>query len=178
MASVTKYPGTVSQTTGGKFVSFSNLNNIKNNVDNAHAVSSVLIRSKKSSPNRPSTVSCTGFGFNLPEGAEPTKITVTYRHRKNAGSDYSAKNKTHICNIGGPAITLLGVSGFSSKGSACTTTMTTHVHSIGVTSELTYPYIYVFMLRCHSFSVSFQIDCCLQISVHYVSAVTSVNTFG
>ena len=81
MASVTKYPGTVSQTTGGKFVSFSNLNNVKNSVENAHAVSSVLIKSKKQSPNRPSTVSCKGFGFNLPEGAEPTKITVTYRHR-------------------------------------------------------------------------------------------------
>ena len=137
MASVTKYPGTVSQTTGGKFVSFSNLNNIKNSTENAHAVSSVLIKSKKSTPNRPSTVSCTGFGFNLPEGAEPTKITVTYRHRKNAGSDYSAKNKTHICNIGGPTITLLGASGFSSKGSACTTTMTTHTKSFSVHKKLT-----------------------------------------
>ena len=137
MASVTKYPGTVSQTTGGKFVSFSNLNNVKNSVENAHAVSSVLIKSKKQSPNRPSTVSCKGFGFNLPEGAEPTKITVTYRHRKNAGSDYSSKNKTHICNIGGPAISLLGVSGFSGKGSGCTTTMTTHTKAFDVKGKLT-----------------------------------------
>lgn len=137
MASVTKYPGTVSQTTGGKYVSFSNLNNVKNNVENAHAVSSVLIKSKKQSPNRPSTVSCKGFGFNLPEGAEPTKITVTYRHRKNAGSDYSSKNKTHICNIGGPTISLLGVSGYSSKGSGCTTAMTTLTKSFSVHKKVT-----------------------------------------
>ncbi|ADC46168.1 phage-related protein [Methanobrevibacter ruminantium M1] len=136
MASVTKYPSNVSQTTGGKFVSFSNLANIKNNADGAHAVSSVLIKSKKQSPNRPSTVSCKGFGFSLPEGAEPTKITVTYRHRKNAGSDYSSKNKTHICNIGGPTISLLGVSGFSSKGSGCTTTMTTHTKAFSVHGKL------------------------------------------
>ena len=136
MASVTKYPSNVSQTTGGKFVSFSNLANIKNNAEGAHAVSSVLIKSKKQSPNRPSTVSCKGFGFSLPEGAEPTKITITYRHRKNAGSDYSSKNKTHICNIGGPTISLLGVSGFSSKGSGCTTTMTTHTKSFSVHGKL------------------------------------------
>lgn len=136
MASVTKYPSNVSQTTGGKFVSFSNLANIKNNAEGAHAVSSVLIKSKKQSPNRPSTVSCKGFGFSLPEGAEPTKITITYRHRKNAGSDYSSKNKTHICNIGGPTISLLGVSGFSSKGSGCTTTMNTHTKSFSVHGKL------------------------------------------
>lgn len=137
MVSVTRYPGTVSQTTGGKFVSFTNLNNIKNNVENSHAVSSVLIKGKSQSPNRPSTISCTSFGFTLPEGAEPTKIIVTYRHRKNNGSDYSSQYPKRVCNIGGPQITLLGVSGFSSKGVGLTTSFVTSTKTFNVTGKVT-----------------------------------------
>lgn len=137
MASVTKYAKTISQTSGGKYVIFGNLNNIKNNTTNSHAVSNVLIRSKSSSPNRPSTINLSNFDFNLPVGAEPTKVVVTYRHQKVAGSDYSNNNKTHICNIGGPTISLTGVKGFSSKGVGCTTTMTTRTKTFSVTNKLT-----------------------------------------
>ena len=114
MASIIKYPGTVSQTTGGKYVSFSDLNNIKNAASGAYAVSSVLIKGKKSTPNRPSTVTCTNFQFNIPVGAEPTKVTVELAHRK-----YNGSTTGKSCNIGAPTLSLVGVSGISSiKGIA------------------------------------------------------------
>ncbi len=114
MASLTKYAGTISQTTGGKYAQFSNLANLKNNVDGSWATTA-NIKGKSSSPNRPSTLSFTGFSFGLPTGAEVSKVNVTYRHRK-----------TGSCTIGAPTISLLGVSGFSSKGVAPSkTTMTT-----------------------------------------------------
>ena len=65
MASVTKYAGTVTQTTGGHYVSFDYLSNIRNAAEDSHAVSSILIQGKSETKNRPSTISCTGFGFNL-----------------------------------------------------------------------------------------------------------------
>lgn len=114
MASLTKYAGSISQTTGGKYATFSNLANLKNNVDGSWATT-VNIKGKSGSPNRPSTLSFTGFGFGLPTGAEVSKVTITYRHRK-----------TGSCTIGAPTISLLGVSGFSGKGVAPSkTTMTT-----------------------------------------------------
>ena len=121
MSSVTKYAKTISQTTGGKFRSFNNLGNLKNNTDNSWAVSSGNIKGKSSSPNRPSTISLTNFGFSLPVGAEVTKVIVEYRHKKSKVS--GAKN---VCNIPSPTITLLGVSGFSGKGVAPSTAMTTN----------------------------------------------------
>jgi len=114
MASLTKYAGTISQTTGGKFAQFSNLNNLKNATEGSWATTA-NIKGKSGSPNRPSTLSFTGFSFGLPTGAEVSKVTITYRHRK-----------TGSCTIGAPTISLLGVSGFSSKGVAPSkTTMAT-----------------------------------------------------
>lgn len=126
MASLTKYAGTVTQVTGGKYCSFSNLNNIKNNDNGSYAVSNVLIQGKSESPNRPSTITCTNFKFNLPVGAEPTKVIVTYRHQKVAGSDYSSKYPKRITNIPAPTISLVGVNGFSSKAVAPKTSMESH----------------------------------------------------
>lgn len=137
MASVTKYAGTVSQTTGGHYVTFDYLNNIRNAAENSHAVSSVLIQGKAETKNRPSTISCTGFGFNLPLGAEPTKIVVEYRHRKNTGSDYSSKYPKRVLNIPAPTISLLGVSGFSAKGVAPTTSMKTNTKTFNVKGKIT-----------------------------------------
>ena len=119
MVSVSKFAGTVSQTTGGKYCSFSDLNNIRNSTSGSWAVSSVLIQGKKETPNRPSTITGTNFNFNIPQGAEPTKVIVTYRHQKVAGSDWTSSNK-HIMNIPAPTISLVGVSGFSGKGVAPT----------------------------------------------------------
>ena len=114
MASLTKYAGVISQSTGGKFAQFSNLANLKNNVEGSWATTT-NIKGKSGSPNRPSTLSFTGFSFGLPTGAEVSKVTITYRHRK-----------TGSCTIGAPTISLLGVSGFSSKGVAPSkTSMTT-----------------------------------------------------
>lgn len=114
MSSLTKYAGTISQTTGGNYRTFSDLNNLKNNVEGSWANSSGNIKGKSSSPNRPSTLSFTNFGFNLPTGAEVSKVTVYYRHKK-----------TGSLNIAAPTISLLGVSGFSGKGVAPTTSMVT-----------------------------------------------------
>jgi len=136
MASVTKYAGTVSQTTGGHYVSFDYLNNIRNAAENSHAISSILIQGKSETKNRPSTISCTGFNFNLPLGAEPTKIVVEYRHRKNTGSDYSSKYPKRVLNIPAPTISLLGVSGFSAKGVAPTTTMKTNTKTFDVKGKI------------------------------------------
>jgi len=137
MASVTKYAGTVSQTTGGHYVSFDYLSNIRNAAEDSHAVSSILIQGKSETKNRPSTISCTGFNFNLPLGAEPTKIVVEYRHRKNTGSDYSSKHPKRVVNIPAPTISLLGVSGFSAKGVAPTTSMKTNTKTFNVKGKIT-----------------------------------------
>ena len=118
MASLTKYAGTISQTTGGKYRTFSDLNNLKNAVEGSWANSNGNIKGKSSSPNRPSTLSFTNFGFNLPTGAEVSKIVVTYRHKK-----------TGSLSIGAPTISLLGIGGFSSKAVAPKTTMETHTKS-------------------------------------------------
>ena len=127
MASITKYCGTASQTTGGSYRTFSDLNNIKVNTDNVWATSSANIKGKSSSPNRPSTVTCTNFSFNLPTGAEVTKVITTYRHKKTGG-----------LNIPAPTITLLGTGSntFSVKGSAPTTSMVTHQYNC-TTSKIT-----------------------------------------
>ena len=122
MTSLTKYPGSVSQTSGGKFRTFSNLGNIKNTTEGSWATSNGNIKGKDSTPNRPSTISCTQFHFNLPSGAEVTKVIVSYRHKKTGASSTSS----HMCNIPAPTITLLGVSGFSGKGVAPSTTMKTN----------------------------------------------------
>ena len=118
MASLTKYAGTISQTTGGKYRTFSDLNNLKNAVEGSWANSNGNIKGKSSSPNRPSTLSFTNFGFNLPTGAEVSKIVITYRHKK-----------TGSLSIGAPTISLLGIGGFSSKAVAPKTTMETHTKS-------------------------------------------------
>lgn len=137
MASVTKYAGTVTQTMGGPFVPFDYLNNIRNAAESSHAVSSILIQGKHETKPRPSMISCTGFGFNLPLGAEPVKIVVEYRHRKNTGSDYSSKYPKRVLNIPAPTISLLGVSGFSAKGVAPTTTMKTNTKTFNVKGKIT-----------------------------------------
>ena len=137
MASVTKYAGTVTQTTGGPFVPFDYLGNIRNAAENSHAVSSILIQGKHETKTRPSMISCTGFNFNLPLGAEPTKIIVEYRHRKNTGSDYSSKHPKRVLNIPAPTISLLGVSGFSGKGVAPTTSMKTSTKTFNVKGKIT-----------------------------------------
>ena len=114
MASIIKYAGSISQTTGTVYSSFSNLANLKNGSDGSLATTSD-VKGKSTNPNRPSTLSFTNFGFNLPTGAEVTKVIVTYRQKKGGK-----------CSVGAPTISLLGVSGFSATGVAPSkTTLTT-----------------------------------------------------
>ena len=123
MSSVIKYPRSVSQTTGGSYRDFSNLNNIKNNAESSYATSNGVIRGKSGSPNRPSTVSCTNFNFSLPVGSEVTSIEVSIRHRKNKVSGAT-------CNIPAPTLSLLGVSGIDSKKAfAPSTSMVTKTYT-------------------------------------------------
>lgn len=119
MATVTKYAGKIAQDSGGKFRTFENLTNINNNVTGSYSESSGLIQGKNSSPNTPSTLYLSKFGFNLPTGALVKKITVEYRFSK-------LKYGGHVCNIPAPTITLRGLDGFSGKGQAPTTTLTTY----------------------------------------------------
>ena len=77
--SIISYPQTTSQTTGGKYATFDSLANIKNNASGKYAITK-LIKSKSSTPNRPSTISATNFKLNLPTGARVTSIKVEYRH--------------------------------------------------------------------------------------------------
>ena len=127
MSSLTKYAGTISQTTGGNYRSFSDLNNLKTNEDYAWANSNGNIKGKGSSPSRPSTLTFKNFNFNLPTGAEVSKVIVTYRHKK-----------TGSLNIPAPTLTLLGTGSntFSVKGSAPTTSMVTHQYNC-TTSKIT-----------------------------------------
>ena len=106
MASLVKYANTISQTTGTVYSSFSNLGNLKNGSDGSLATTSD-VKGKSTTPNRPSTLSFTNFDFNLPTGAEVTKVVVTYRQKKGGK-----------CTVGAPTISLLGVSGFSATGVA------------------------------------------------------------
>ena len=132
MATVTKYCHSVTQTTGGKYVTWSNLGNIRNNTSGAYAVSSVLVKGKDSSPNRPSTITCTNFQFNLPTGAEPTKVTIEYNQSKVVGSD-----DPKVCNIGAPTISLVGVGGFSGKGIAPTVGFRNRSKSFNIKGKVT-----------------------------------------
>jgi len=132
----TRYCKTVSQSTGANYVTWSNLNNIKTSSSGAYAVSSVLIKKKGASPNRPSSITCTDFDFNLPVGAEPTRVIVEYSHKKTGGSDVSSKYPNHMCNIAAPTISLVGVSGFSGKGTAPTTDFELRKKSFNVTGKL------------------------------------------
>ena len=107
MSSMTKYAGTVTQTTGGSYRTFSDLANVKDG-SSSSATSSGNIKGKSSSPNRPSTLTFTNFGFNLPTGAEVTRVSVSFCHRKNKVGDT-------VCNIQAPVLSWVGVSGLSTK---------------------------------------------------------------
>lgn len=125
MVTVTKYAGTITQTTGGKFRTFENLNNMKMSSTGTYAESNGLIKGKSGSPNRPSTLTFTQFGFNIPSGALVKKVIVEYRYSKVA---YNGK----VCNIPAPTITLLNLSGFSGKINAPTTVLTNGTKSFYV----------------------------------------------
>lgn len=121
MSSITKYPTNITQTSGGNFRTFNNLNNLMNN-NNTYAKSSNRIQGKSGTYKRPSTITCTGFNFNLPIGSEITSIVVEYAHQK---IDYT---KDKYPSIAAPTISLvasgIGSEYSSYKGAAPSKTMT------------------------------------------------------
>ena len=100
MTTKTFYPNTVTQTTGGKYRTFKDLAVIKN-AGNGYAVSNGNIKSKNSSPNRPSTIACTNFQCKLPVGSIVNSITVEVKHAKDGASNQKS------CNIPAPTVSLL-----------------------------------------------------------------------
>ena len=76
MASITKYAGTITQTSGTGYASFTNLDNILTYA----GVAKASITSSETAE-----VTLTNFGFNLPEGAEPTRVIVEYAHYSTNG---------------------------------------------------------------------------------------------
>ena len=114
MLIATKSPTTTSQTTGGKYTTFDHLNNIQNTNASSYAISKDPITGKKGNKPRPSTVTCSGFRFNLPGNSVVKKITVFYRHRKRAVQNVDQKL---VCNIPAPTISLGGLN-LSKKASA------------------------------------------------------------
>ena len=111
---MTKSPTTTSQTTGGKYTTFDHLNNIQNTNASSYAISKDPVTGKKGNKPRPSTVTCSGFKFNLPGNSVVKKITVFYRHRKRAVQNVDEKL---VCNIPAPTISLGGLN-LSKKASA------------------------------------------------------------
>ena len=136
MASSNKFCRTVSQSTGGHYVTWDDLNNVKSGAVGSYAVSHQLIQGKGESKNRPSSITCTNYGFSLPQGAEPVKVVVNYRHQKLVGSDYSSKYPKRVVNVPAPTVSLVGVSGFSGKGVAPTLDMVTRSKTFNVKGKL------------------------------------------
>ena len=100
MSTKTFYPNKVTQTTGGKYRTFKDLAVIKN-AGNGYAVSNGNIKGKKSSPNRPSTITCTDFRCKLPVGSIVNSITVEVKHSKDGSSNQKS------CNIPAPTVSLM-----------------------------------------------------------------------
>lgn len=105
MVSVKLYASNITQTTGGNYAEFTVLNVLTGD----GATSTNTINGANSTPNRPSTVSFTSFGFDLPKGADINRVTVHY---------VDARVSSGNLNISAPSITLLGVDGFVQRSSS------------------------------------------------------------
>lgn len=109
MPTVTKYCNTYSQTADSNNAKFNNLVTLKS----ASGYAETTTISKKGGTHpKPSTVTATNFQFNLPTGAEVTKIKVEYAHRK------TATTKDKYPNIPAPTIDLVGASAKAKTGVA------------------------------------------------------------
>lgn len=93
----TCFSSTIDYTSGGKFQTFKNLNNLKKKTDYAE---SNVIHGKSKPLNRPSTLTFSNFKAGIPTGALITKVTVKYKHVK-------VKQDNKDCNVQAPTITLM-----------------------------------------------------------------------
>ena len=103
----TYYPSTITQTEGGHYKKFSNINNIKGSANFAEAT----IGKKTDNGNRPSIITASKFGVSLPTGAEISQIKVEYAHQR-------IKTNGYTCSIAAPTITLTGL-GIIPDGATC-----------------------------------------------------------
>lgn len=123
MATSTKRPNTISQTTGsyasGKYYrSWYNLSNLKVSDKWADCgKSGTLIGGKNGTYPRPAPLKLTNFKFSIPSTAKISKITVYYRH-------YKSKVSGAYGSFNAPTIDLLNVSASAKKGSAVPTSST------------------------------------------------------
>lgn len=125
---------TTQQTSGGKYQTFSNLNNIKTK-DNTYA--ECHVGGKSDTLNRPSTLTLTNYKANLPEGALVTKVTVKLKQSK-------AKVNNKDCNVQAPTVSLIegstvytfsDGSAMSKKAQAPTSTATESSVSFGMSKN-------------------------------------------
>lgn len=121
MTSVTNYPSTISQTSGGVYCKFGNVNNIKNS---SATFAEASIGMKTEIENRPSVLTLTNFQFNIPSNAKISKIDVAYAHYKKD------------CSIPAPTITLLNVTNTSGKGTAPTNVNKKYLKSFKVSPSV------------------------------------------
>lgn len=135
MATSTKRPNTISQTTGsyasGKYYrSWYNLSNLKESDKWADCgKSGTLIGGKNGTYPRPAPLKLTNFKFSIPSTAKITKITVYYRH-------YKPKIGGAYPNISAPTIDLLNVSASAKKGSAVPTSSTEYSISWSISPKV------------------------------------------
>lgn len=109
MPTVTKYCNTYSQTADSNNAKFNNLVTLKS--ASGYAETNTISKKGGTHP-KPSTVTATNFQFNLPTGAEVTKIKVEYAHRK------LATTKDKYPTIPAPTIDLVGASAKAKTGVA------------------------------------------------------------
>lgn len=88
---------TTQQTSGGKYVNFTNINNIKT-TDNTYA--ECHVGGKNATTNRPSTLNLSNYQANIPTGAMIESVTVKIKHKKT-----QVNNKD--CNVQAPTISLM-----------------------------------------------------------------------
>ena len=109
MPTITKYCNTYSQTADSNNAKFNNLVTLKS--ASGYAETNTISKKGGTHP-KPSTVTATNFQFNLPTGAEVTKIKVEYAHRK------LATTKDKYPAIPAPVIDLVGASAKAKTGVA------------------------------------------------------------
>lgn len=109
----TLYPQRITQSneTGTNYREFNNLNNLKNDA-NSYARTG-QIASKSGTHRRPSTLTCTKFQANIPEGSKINKITL----------EYEIAYEGNIA-IGKPSIDILKITGANTKGKSLSKTVT------------------------------------------------------
>jgi len=137
MTSVTKYANTITQTsgsyaTGKSYRTWQNKDNLKGSGSAATCgenTDSTAIGGKNGTWPRPSTLTLTNFGFNIPSTAKITSIKVGYSHGMIA---YKKAYGTFTA----PTITLQNVSGASAKGSGVGKSLTAYTKTFNVSPSV------------------------------------------